>query len=147
MKFITVVLLVVFAAPVVFPIRAAEALSPPFYWPTASNPLVGCSATGDRSKPACDFCQLLVLFQKLIYFGLTLLLFAIAPILFAWGGFRILVDRGSEKGVSEGKKIITGTVTGVAIGLGSFLIVNTFLWLMGIALGGAGSTWSVITCG
>lgn len=119
--------------------------SPGFpYWGT--NPtLLPCGTPG---QPGCSsVCQIFILFQRLIYFGITLVLFAIAPVLFIWGGVMLLVSGGSPQKISSGKKILTGTIFGIGLALGSFIIVNTFFWAMGIVFGGGQSSWFNIACG
>ncbi len=91
---------------------------------------------GDTGLVACDgevctsLCQLLDLIQHIIYFGLSLLIFAITPIMLLLGGGMIMMSRGEEM-LSKGKKIVTSTVVGLLIGLSAFVIISTFLWLIG----------------
>ncbi|MBI2033616.1 MAG: hypothetical protein HYT13_00750 [Candidatus Liptonbacteria bacterium] len=111
------------------------------YWGT-NPPLLPCTGTDCTS-----ICQILVLFQRLIYFGISLVFFAIAPVLFLWGGIMLLVSAGSPEKISRGKKILTGTLFGIGIALGSFIIVNTFFWAMGGLFGSQLTNWSNIVCG
>ncbi len=114
------------------------------YWGT-NPPLLPC---GPGTGHDCtSICELFVLFQRLIYFGITLVFFAIAPVLFLWGGVMLLVSAGSPQKISSGKKILTGTVVGISIALGSYLIVTTFFWIIGLAVGSPLSSWSSIACG
>ncbi len=71
---------------------AAGAVSFPF-WPSQATPLLSCGITG--RTPCTNLCQLISTFQNFVYFGLTFLLFAIAPVLIAWGGIQILIAGGS----------------------------------------------------
>lgn len=118
--------------------------SPGFpYWGT-SPPLLPCGTPGG---PSCSsICQIFILFQRLIYFGITLVFFAIAPVLFIWGGVMLLISAGSPEKISSGKKILTGTIFGIGLALGSFIIVNTFFWAMGIVFGSSQTDWFSITC-
>lgn len=114
------------------------------YWGT-NPPLLPC---GPGTGHDCtSICEIFVLVQRLIYFGITLVFFAIAPVLFAWGGIMILIASGSPQRLATGKKILTGTVVGVSIALGSYLIVTTFFWIIGLAVGSPLSNWSSIVCG
>ncbi len=113
------------------------------YWGT-SPPLLPCGP--GVGHDCTSICEIFVLVQRLIYFGITLVFFAIAPILFLYGGVTLLISAGSPEKISSGKKILTGTIYGVALALGSFLIVNTFFWIIGLAVGSPLSNWSSIAC-
>lgn len=142
-----VALLLLLVAPLVG--LAAPSLWPTGYWGGSPNPLVPCgtqlNASGTITNP-CKLCDFITLAQNLIYFGLSLLVFVIAPILFLYGGILLIVAGGSEERMSAGKKVITGTVVGLAIALGGFLIINTFIGLIGAQVGEGGSSWSSFTC-
>lgn len=122
---------------------------PAGYW-GQNPPLLPCGVTDpDTGEKVdclqCGLCGLLMLGQRIIYLMLSLLFFVVAPIRFIWGGFLILVSRGSSETVNQGRKMIYHTVIGLMIGLGAFLIVQTFLWLLG-SLGGDQIGWPDIKC-
>jgi len=108
------------------------------YW----GPLLSCvgsasstpagAPSGSVTKTCSSFCDILETAQHIIYFGITLVFFAFTPIFILWGGILILISGGSTERRGQGRKIITGTVIGLAITLGAFLIVNTFLWGLGL---------------
>ena len=93
----------------------------------------------------CGLCGLLMLGQRIIYLMLSFLIFIVAPIRFIWGGFLIMVSRGSSETISQGKKMIYHTVIGLMIGIGAFLIVQTVLWLLG-GFGSGVVSWPQIKC-
>ena len=98
------------------------------YWPGANGqpPLLPCTGL-----ECVNLCQLLWLFQRVIYFAMTLAVVGFAPLFIVWGGILILISGGSQERLSKGKTVLTSTFIGILISLGAFLIVNTFLWLMG----------------
>ncbi|RJQ28634.1 hypothetical protein C4571_03120 [Candidatus Parcubacteria bacterium] len=102
------------------------------YW----GPLLSCGTVIDEkgvaTNPCTSLCDLVHTAQHFIYFGITLALVALAPPFFAWGGIMILTSGGSEERLGSGKKILTGTVIGIVIVLAAFLIVNTFISLIGV---------------
>ncbi|MCR4328031.1 MAG: pilin [Patescibacteria group bacterium] len=106
-------------------VASAQQVSFP-YWPSDNNPILPCTGLD-----CVDLCQLLSLFQHLIYFGMTVAVMVIAPLFLIWGGFMILISGGSTERISKGKTILTSTIIGIAMALGAFLIVNTFLWVLG----------------
>jgi len=126
------------------------------YW----GPLVSCGPgtyEGERENPCENLCDLIHTAQHVIYFGITLALFAFAPAFFAWGGLMIMTaggsplevleggKKGSPERLSQGKKILEGTAIGVVIVLGAFLIVNTFISLLGLG-GSEGIQFGTVQC-
>ncbi len=86
------------------------------------------------SQHACmSLCDLIHTLLHVIAFGESLALYAGAPILFAWGGILIIISSGNPGKISEGKKILTGTIIGVLIMLSAYLIVSTFINVLGLA--------------
>ena len=119
------------------------------YW----GPLISCTALGGSgSCPACvSVCDILQTGQNFIFFGMTLLLFVLTPVMIVVGGVTILLSAGSSSMVSKGRGMIWGAVIGLAIGLGAFVIINTFLYLMGGSRilnpqGKKGVAWPNIQC-
>ncbi|OGZ53426.1 MAG: hypothetical protein A3B25_01880 [Candidatus Ryanbacteria bacterium RIFCSPLOWO2_01_FULL_48_26] len=90
-------------------------------------------------KSLCDLIHTLI---HLIVFGMSITLFGAAPILFAWGGILILTSAGNPGKISDGKKILTGTLIGILIILSAYLIVKTFIDALGIS----GITFGVLDC-
>lgn len=151
------------------------------YWGGGANPIIPCTGIFDiptkngvvRPAPAqtagletCkSLCDILHALQHLIYFALTILIFIIVPGMIFVGGGIVLVSAGNPGTRSTGLSTIKSAIIGLAIALGAFLIVNTFLWLIfnntgsssiytytGDALSGATSTrgteitWPIISC-
>lgn len=83
----------------------------------------------------CDADDFLEVVRHVIIEILKILLI-VAPIMIAAGGIMIMTAAGSESRVGTGKKIITAAVIGIAIGLGSYLIIEAIY----IALKGVGGT-------
>lgn len=113
------------------------------YWGNPATGLMAC-----EGKICTSLCQLLDLLNNLLFFGLTILIYIIAPIRFIIGGFMIMIG-GTSEGLSKGKAMIKGTVIGLLIALGSFIIVATFLWLIGNNSSGSGQarvSWPEIEC-
>lgn len=101
----------------------------PNIWPTGYwGPLLSCTGDGGGGLPECkNLCDLAHTIQHFIYFGISIAFFAFAPVFLAWGGIMIIFAGASPGRVETGKKIIWGTVIGIAITLGAFLILDWFL--------------------
>jgi hypothetical protein len=142
-RIFAVVALGVAGVALIAPVFALAQASPSF-WPTGYwGPIVICHGT------ECDFCDMLLTFQNLAYVLLSIGIFAVAPVMIIWAGVRIMTAGGSPEGVSAGKRILTGTVIGIAIGLGAFLIVDTVVGVLNSVNSGAGTKiWNngQITC-
>ena len=94
-------------------------LFPGGYW----GPFVNCGPQGCAS-----LCDLFDTGQHIIYFLMTLTLLGIGPVMIVAGGIMMLVAGGKPERFSKGRQIVTGAAIGIAISLGAFLIINTFLW-------------------
>ncbi len=101
------------------------------YW----GPLMSCNTQpkgdGSFNDPCSSLCDLVDTTQNFIYFGMTLALYMFVPILLLWGGIVMMTAHGAPDAFTKGRQIITKALTGAAIVLGSFLILNTFLWAIG----------------
>jgi len=128
----------VFLAPVTTLAAGWGGLNIP-YW--GAGGLVACN--GDVCS---NLCQITELADHLIRFGFTILLFVIAPIMIVAGGGMILIAGASETLLSKGKMILKGAVVGVVLALLAYVIVTTFLWLIGNKVGGEGINWPVVQC-
>jgi hypothetical protein len=128
-------------------VAATPTLFPSGYW----GPLTSCSwVEGSQLPPCTSLCDLLQTAQNIIYFGLSVLLFILTPVFLLWGGFMIMFS-GSNPGMrSKGTSMIWGAVIGVAIGLGAFVIINTFLYFLGLDRGDPSGVrniaWPAIQC-
>jgi hypothetical protein len=109
------------------------------YW----GPLLSCSGNGAGGLPTCtSLCDLLHTFLNVVYFGITMVVFIIAPVLFAYGGILIMIGHsaieeigGKNVSISKGKGVITSTVWAVVIALAAYLIVSVFLGILGQSFG------------
>lgn len=113
----------------------SSAATQPSIWPTGYwGPLVSCVGVGtggSQNKTCTSLNDLIQTFLNVVSFGMTIVLFILAPIFFVWGGVMILIAGASPERLANGKKILTGTVIGVAIVLASYLILSLFVGLLG----------------
>lgn len=112
------------------------------YWGT-NPPLLPCTGAD-----CVSICQMVKLGQNVIWLGMSIAVFAIAPILIAWGGILVLTAGGAEERMKQGKKVVTSALIGMALALGAFLIVNTFFFLLGITFDNPNQIidWANISC-
>lgn len=113
------------------------------YW--ATDGLLACNGSGGNSNPCQSLCDLVHTFVHFVYFGITLALFIAAPILFAWGGIMMMLAGGDPGKMQSAKKILTGTLIGVLITLGAYLIVATFIKVLEVGnyVGGFGTAFKI----
>lgn len=88
----------------------------------AANPS-SVKLTGYTTNKNCDFNDMLLLFMNLFNWGLYILSVLALFFLFLGGG-TLLLSGGSEERIRTGKMILTNTVIGLGIALGSWTIVN-----------------------
>jgi len=98
------------------PLAASAQVSLPYFG--GNPPFVSCSGT------SCTTCDIFETGQRVIYFGMTMILFVLAPIMIVIGGMMMLIAGGSEERFSSGRRMATGAVIGILIALCAFLIVN-----------------------
>ncbi len=129
-------------------LAAGPSLWPDGYWgPILSctgSELVNTGRTDQELKQCKSFCDLLKTGQNAVYFGMTLVLFLAVPVLLVVGGIMIIFAGANPGLFTQGKKIITGTVVGLMLTLGSFIIVNTLLWAVGAKSEKVG--WPIVSC-
>ena len=77
-----------------------------------------------------SMCDVLVFGNRLIILALSLLVTIFLPLMIIIGGFYILTGGGNPGQRATGMKIIQGTLVGLAITVGAFLIVNQMLVLI-----------------
>jgi hypothetical protein len=142
----------IFLAIVAVPLYAAHATSKPAntnIWDPSilKGPLVLCTgspidANGNTNPSACsDLCDLIATIINIVYFGIGAVLWIVVPISFAIGGFFYLISGASPEMLGKAKKTMLGAVIGLFIVLCSWLILNTFITVLGIAgVGGFGTS-------
>lgn len=115
--------------------------------------LMGSLAPECAASGVCTLCDALQIFVVLMRWMLG---FAgsIALLFFIYGGFLFLTSGGVESKVTSGKTALTNATIGLALILGSWMIVNTVIVLAsGKEFSGkaaqifSAQTWSTIECG
>lgn len=139
MKFKKTILLIIPLGMVLVPFAAmaATGVTAPSLWPTgywAPNGIVSC--TGNYLAGASNSCtsltDLLQTFINVIYLGMSIGLFIIAPILFLVGAIMIIAAGAKPDLITKGRQTMVGAVIGVVIILCSYLIVKTVISVFGI---------------
>lgn len=84
---------------------------------------------GGTNQPECRACDFIQLGQNIISWFIKIAASTIA-LTFAWGGMKMVMSGGDTGAVSSARSIMTNSVIGLVILLGSWLIVNTILNLL-----------------
>src|SRR3989344_2388939 len=90
--------------------------------PSAQAALVQCDTS--YAKTACEICDILELFKRVIDYITFTLTPIFAGILILIAGFMIVLGGASPEMISKGRTMLTNTVIGVFIIFGSFMITN-----------------------
>ncbi|HVN26583.1 MAG TPA: pilin [Candidatus Paceibacterota bacterium] len=115
------------------------------YW--ANGGLLSCTGNYvNGAHPCTSVCDLIQTIVNVIYFGITICLFVLAPIFFTIGGVMLMVSGANPEMMSRGKGILLNTVIGVVIVLCSYLIVFTFVNVFGASVNGQPAFNSTFSC-
>jgi hypothetical protein len=98
---------------------------------TIAGPLLVCSGDTSNFNPCTDLCDFVAQFAQIIYFMIALVIWIIAPILVAVGGIMYMLAGANPGMLERAKKTLTGVVWGLAIVLCAWLIVYTFVSVLG----------------
>ena len=150
-----ILLIVIVGSSVAIPL-AASAYTTPNLWGTPPGfwgPLVSCTGNylssnsdGTTPNPCTSLCDLVGTFINIVYFGMSIGIFIIAPIMIVTGGIMILMAGANPGMLETGKKALTATVVGLVIVLSAYLIVNTFVTVLNITgVGGFGNSSACTT--
>ncbi|MFA6407539.1 MAG: hypothetical protein WCV80_02430 [Candidatus Paceibacterota bacterium] len=99
-------------------------------------------ATGDVPTGECGLCDAIVVAKNIVQI-LFQFAFLIAVGMMVWGALQMVIAGGDEGKITDAKATITDAALGLAIALGSWLIVNVFLNLLG---GSSPLPWATISC-
>jgi hypothetical protein len=145
-------LAVVYAALLVFslalPYVASAAINSNVWSPSIlSGPLVTCTGNGVGGTQCQNLCDLIATIANVIYYCIGVVIWIITPIMVAWAGILMLMSRGSPEKVSSARKMLTGIMLGLLIVLCAYLIVYTFVSVLGIqnSVGGFGTAACTIS--
>ncbi|MGD1003727.1 MAG: hypothetical protein ABR884_04115 [Minisyncoccia bacterium] len=107
------------------------------YLPNAQQPNQQVAVNGSAPAACTNLCDLIGTAINVIYLLMSIALFFIAPVLMVWGGVTMMFAGANPGSLETGKKILTGTVIGIAIVLCSYLLINTVLGALQVtAIGG-----------
>jgi di/tricarboxylate transporter len=105
--------------------------------------LVPCG--GPDEKP-CQLCHLFVLLNNIIVFLLTKIVPLAAVIFIIWGGLLFIVSAEDPGRIEKAKEIFKSVGWGLLLVFSSWLIVNLFLTLIGVAEWTNLKEWFKIKC-
>ncbi|MFC1663517.1 pilin [Patescibacteria group bacterium] len=91
------------------------------------------SVNGVDQDVSCQFCHFFVMIDGIIDFILLKIVPPVATLLLIIGGIMFLFSGGDPGKLERGKKILTSTVIGLVIILGSFLVVGSIFKAVGVA--------------
>ena len=117
-----------------------------------AGPLVVCgapvlfsNATTTPNPNGCqNLCDFLAEAVQVIYYIMAVGIWIIIPITFAYGAIILMISQGEPAKISEARKILVGTLIGVAIMLCAYLVVSAFVGILGLQ--GVGGFSAPFTC-
>lgn len=106
--------------------------------------LVPCG--GDGELP-CQLCHFFVIFDRIVDFIMFTLVPVVAVLMLVIGGVMFFLATGNPGALSQAKSVITATILGLIIVYAAWIIVNTFLVIVGVAdWTGLATGWFSIDC-
>src|SRR3989344_4550274 len=99
--------------------------------PALAQDEVGLVPCGYGSLPACTPCHLFVLADFIVSFIFEMLALPILVVALLAGGVIWATAAGSTEKITQGRKIITGSIIGIFIAFGGWLIVDTIIVTLG----------------
>jgi len=112
-------------------------------------PTEGLVPCGNSTCP-CQLCDLFIMGQKIVNFVLFTIVPAIAVLLVVIAGTFLILGSGYDPSLlSKGKSMFSSVAIGLIITYGSWVIVNLFFVLIGLAdteLGNRIGNWFVFPC-
>jgi Type IV secretion system pilin len=110
------------------------------------GPLISCTGAGPTggtdNKNCSDVCDLVCTAGNVVYFGIGVVIWIVLPIVFAWSGILLIISTGNPEQIGKAKKMLTAAVIGLLIVICAYLIVYTFLHVLGLTnvIGGFGGS-------
>ncbi|MDP2696157.1 MAG: hypothetical protein Q8O87_02815 [bacterium] len=89
---------------------------------------IDCVAASSGGARTCNLADLVFLIKVVIEF-MQIIIIPIAVAFIVYGGIVIMTAGGSGDKVTQGRKIITAAIIGVAISLGAYLLVTALNFL------------------
>ena len=95
----------------------------------------------------CQLCHLFVLLDSIVDFVLFKIILPLATLLLVIGGILFIFNAENPENVTKGKAILTSTVIGLIIIFAAWLIINSFVMLIGVSeWTGLREGWFQIEC-
>ena len=88
------------------------------------EPLVPC---GGQDQPACTFCHLMELANRVVDFGFKMILLPLVALGILASGLVLLTAGGSQSRLEMGRSMLWNIVIGFFIAVSAWLIINTIL--------------------
>lgn len=105
--------------------------------PVLADGLVPCEG------PDCGTCELMQMATRVLEFLVQAAVF-LAGVVFAWGGFKMVISGGESGSISEARGMMTNALVGIVIVLCAWLLIDTLLKL--VVDDSVVGVWNEITC-
>lgn len=130
-KLLLILILTLILLPALSPVLAQEG--------NCEGPIVPCGNI-EGGQPPCQLCHLFILFENIVDFVLLCLVPPVAVLMILLGGIMFIFSYGAIPGVepqsqqiSKARSLLTSVMIGLVILYGSWLIVNAFFSMIGLA--------------
>ncbi len=91
-----------------------------------------CDGTGTKTQVYCQFCHFFVMINGIIVYVLTHIVPFLAILMLVVGGIMYYFAGAKPNMLGQAKSLLTGVVIGLFLIYGAYIIVGTFLSVLGV---------------
>jgi hypothetical protein len=113
----------------------------------AAIPFFGPVIPPEASICPGSWALVITVINNVIQLAITLLIVLVAPIMFAYAGFKILANPASPGARTEAKKMLLNLFGGIALSLGAWVLVDAFMAVLYKPDAAGGVWYSIINSG
>ncbi len=119
------------------------------FFAAAHAQAAGLVPCGGDTEPACEFCHLFVMIERVIDLVLFTLVPPIAVLMLAIGGGMFFFASGNQELLGKSRQLLWSVVIGLIIIYSAWILIGMFLSIIGVAqteFGSAIKNWFNIDC-
>ncbi len=101
-----------------------------------------CDGSGTKTQVYCQFCHFFVMANGIVYYVLARIVPFLAILMLIVGGIMYYFAGAKPSMLGQAKNLITGVVIGLFLIYGAYIIVGTFLSILGVTKASGLADWA-----